>query len=176
MGAEVLLLLAALAFGAEDAPRAWEPPSGVFSCELPEGWDAFEEPHAQGASSHILEPQGLGYRAGIDVHLHEPAQPGFVPAKIALETLRRKDKASDRSSTPVRVVRIGRLSFRVFEVTETRRLPSRRLPGATATLHHYVALLPSGESYFVIRLSSTQEAYLEHKRTFLEFLDRFRPR
>lgn len=158
--------------------RAYEPATRSFRCEIPiEGWLPMEEETAQGYAVHILgpdDPTGV-YRTGIDVELFEPGQPGFVPAKKALEDLRRDDKTTGRSAGPVRVVRSSGFTARVFEVTETRRLPAERLPAASTVLHHFVAVVPNGESYFVLRLSSTRDVYLEHRKEFLRFLKKFRP-
>ena len=63
---------------------------------------------------------------------------------------------------------------RVFEVYATRRLPAQRLPMIEEQLHHYVALVPSGESYFVIRLSSSRDVYLDYRELFVQFLRSFK--
>jgi hypothetical protein len=152
--------------------------AGSFSCEVPEGWDVVDLEEAGGPVTRLIgpdDPTGV-YRAGISVRWHEPATPGFVPAKKALDDLRRKESASGRSSGGVRVLRIGGASFRTFEVTEDRMLPVDRLPASPRSLHHFIALVPWGQGYFVIRLSSTLETYLDHRDLFHRFLQRFRPR
>lgn len=187
------LLLLALAWAAparaqEKAPsaieapqgryRSYEPAARAFRCEFPiEGWLPMEEETAQGYAVHILGPDDPAgaYRTGIDVEFFEPGQPGFVPAKKALDELRREDKATDRTATSIRVVRGNGATSRLFEVTETRRLPAERLPSASTVLHHFIAVVPNGESYYVVRLSSTRDVYLEYRDEFLRFIKHFRP-
>lgn len=170
------LLAAALASFAVEAPVRHD--AGAFSCEIPDGWDLVELDETAGSVTRLLgpdDPTGV-YRAGISVRWHEPATAGFVPAKKALEDLRRKESYSGRSSGGVRVLRIGGAAYRTFEVTEERMLPADRLPASPRSLHHFVALAPWGQGYFVIRLSSTLETYLDHRDVFHRFLQRFRPR
>ena len=174
-------LLGASALHAQDEPepagryRKYEPTARSFSCEIPSrGWHAFEEDSVQGYAVHILGPDSPTgtYRAGIDIHWVERGQSGYMDYKKAstssgVPTRRRAQ------STPVRLMR-RRMNARVFEVTETRLLPPDRLPAAPEVLHHYVAILPSGDSYFLIRLSSTRDSYLDHRDEFVRFLKHFR--
>jgi hypothetical protein len=158
--------------------RAYEPASRAFRCDIPsKGWHPMEEETAQSYCVHILGPEDPtgSYRTGIDVHLFEPGQPGFIPVKKALDLMRREDKSSERSATSIRLLRNNGVLSRLFEVTETRRLPAESLPSASTVLHHYVAVIQSGESYFVLRLSSTREVYLDYREEFLRFLKNFRP-
>lgn len=182
----LLALLLAVPLSAQEDPfaeksasgyRYYEPAGGAFRCQIPDAWRAIEEESVEGPLVHILEPaeKGKPYRTGISVHLLEPGQPGFVPFKKALDVLRREDKDSLRSATPVRLLRANGLLFRLFEVTETRLLPAESLPASQTPLHHYVALAQSGESYFVLRLSSLRDVYLDYRREFLRFLKSFRP-
>lgn len=187
MRKRISLLLLALALAAPGAAqeetsaqgpyRSYEPASRSFRCDIPKGWRPMEEETAQGVSVHILGPDDSAgaYRTGIDVHLFEPGQPGFVPLKNALDQMRRQDKASGRNATPIRLLRSNGLLSRLFEITEERLLPAERLPASPTALHHYVAVIASGESYFVLRLSSTREAYLDYREEFLRFLKHFRP-
>ena len=171
-----LFLFLALAVSAQET--RYEPASGAFTCVAPAGWDASESDEPFGPVTRFVGPEDPTghYRAGLSVRWHEAGTPGFVPAKRMLDVLRRKEEATDRQSTPVRIVRVGGLPYRVFEVTETRHLPPDRLPAVSRDLHHFIALAPWGQGYFVIRLSSTLETYLEHRETFNEFLRRFTPR
>ncbi len=172
--ASLILTLASAAFAAD---AAWTPPSHSFFCRLPEGWTAFEEETSAGTAAHLLGPDEAGgaYRAGIDVHWAVPGRPGFVPMKNALEDLRRSDKATGRRATGIRRMPSGRGLARVFEVVETRRLPPESAPSAAVRLHHFVGVIEGRSSYFVIRLSSTEETYVDYRRDFVEFLKSFRP-
>ncbi len=169
------LLLPALAFGGSDH-RAFTPPSGVFTAKIPGDWHAFEEREPSGLVVHILGPDsGSGaYRAGIDVHWVEAGLPGARPFKGALRRLRRKDRETLRTAGSIRRVSVSGNMARVFEVRERRRLPVDSAPAVEQTLHHYTALLPSPGGYFVIRLSSVEEDYLDFRSLFFDFLDSFR--
>ena len=176
----LFLLLTSCGLSSAEAPGGylgWSPRGRAFSCEIPRGWSAFEEEEPQGFAAHFLGPDDPAgtYRAGIDVHWVERGQPGWVDWKDAVDRLRRPDKESRREATPVRLLRVGGVLSRVFEVTESRRLPPDHLPAAEEALHHYVAIVPGGESYYIIRLSSTRDVYLEYKEEFLRFLKSFRP-
>ncbi len=170
----LLLALAAPSLAAEDGRyKTWSPASPSFSCEIPRAWQAFEEEdtaHALGPD----DPRGA-YRAGIDVHWVERSRPGFVDWKDAVELLRRADKETGRAATPVRLVRSGGVLARVFEVTENRRLPPDRLPSSERAVHHYVAVVPGGSGYYVARLSSARDVYLDYKEDWARFLKSFRP-
>ena len=63
---------------------------------------------------------------------------------------------------------------RTFEVVETRRLPSEQAPSFPEELHHFVAILPHGDGYYVLRLISARSDYLEHRDAFVRFLKTFR--
>lgn len=163
-----------------DAPvtRArYTPPSGLFTCDVPKGWSAFEEEEGSGPAIHMLGPENAGgtFRSGIDVRFMEKGQPGFLSFKRILEELRRPDEATDRSGTAIRPLRTGAGLARTFEITETRRLPPDRLPSIEEALHRYVAIIPSGDNYFVISLASTRESYLDYRDLFVEFLRTFHP-
>lgn len=157
--------------------RFYEPAGGSFRCQIPAAWRPIEEESLQGPIVHIIEPEqaGKAYRSGIDVQLFEAGQPGVVPFKKAIDLLRREDKAFQRSATPVRLLRANGLLFRLFEVTETRLLPAESLPASQTPLHHYVAVAQSGESYFVLRLSSLRDVYLDYRNVFQLFVKSFRP-
>lgn len=205
MRAASLLLLVALAapsFGQSAAATAQEPPkklepnfytpetvptgpdlryapgSNSFVCDLPGAdWAAFEEEEAEGAAVHILgpdNPDGL-YRPGIDVRLYEKGHSRFVPMKTFIDRMRRSDDDTSRQATGVRPLRIGGILLRLFEVNEKRWLPVDRFPASERELHHFVAVVPAGDSYFVIKLGSTRETYLEYRSLFVNFLKSFRP-
>ena len=173
-------LCSAGALFAQEAPGSprYSPPSGAFTCDLPgPGWKAFEEEEFSGPAVHILGPDDPSgsYRAGIDVRFMDSGQPGFLPLGKELDLLRRSDKATSRGATAVEHLHAARVLARVFEVTESRGLAHDALPSSEKMLHHYVALLPSGQNYWIIRLSSTREAYLDYRETFRGFLKSFRP-
>jgi hypothetical protein len=95
--------------------------------------------------------------------------------KTALDDLRRSDKATGRRATGIRRLPSGRGPARVFEVVESRLLPPETAPAATVRLHHFVGVIEGRSSYFVIRLSSTEETFVDFRRDFIEFLKAFRP-
>lgn len=173
------LLLAVLPAAAEEPfVSRWAPPSNFFSCDLPgPEWSGFEEEEVSGPVARILGPDSPGgsYRAGISVRWVEKGQPGWRPYKEAIEALRRSDKEAGRHAGGARPLRIAGILSRIFEVTERRRLPPDQLPAAEEELHHYVALVPLGDSYYVIKLSSTRENYLDYRDAFVRFLRSFRP-
>ena len=176
LAAAVLALGVPLAAQEASSPLRYSPSEKLFYCDVPPGWQAFEEADAQGTTVHLLGPDGPagGYRAGIDVRLYEKGQPGYLPVKEAVEEMRRSDKASERKATGLRPLRVSGVLARVFEVTEVRRLPEDRLPFVEEHLHHYVAVVPSCESYFIIRLSSNLEVYLDYRDLFVAFLKSFK--
>ncbi|MBI3551918.1 MAG: hypothetical protein HY077_05315 [Elusimicrobia bacterium] len=163
--------------GAKPMAQRYSPPSRSFYCDLPVGWRAFEELDEAGPVVHLLGPEDRSavLRAGMDIRWNEKGETGFEPYKKALEEMRRTGGPSSRGATAVRVMRISGVLARVFEVTETRRLPEDRWPSAPVELHRYIAVYPSGESYFTISLASTRESYLEYRDLFLDFLKNFKP-
>lgn len=173
-GISLVFLLAVSNLAADEGRyKTWSPANRSFSCEIPRAWQAFDEEDA----AHVLGPDdpSSSYRAGFDVHWVERGQPGFVEWKDAVDRLRRADKDTGRQATPVRLVRSGGVLSRVFEVTENRRLPPERLPSSERAIHHYVAVVPSGAGYFVVRLSSGRDVYLDYKEDWARFLKSFRP-
>jgi len=163
--------------GGKLRPQRYSPPSHSFYCDLPVGWQPFEEQDEFGAVVHLLGPEDAAgvYRAGIDIRWNEKGEANFVPYKKALEEMRRSDGPTSRASTGVRVMRISGVLARVFEITDTRRLPADRWPSMPVELHRYVAVYPSGESYFTISLASKRDTYLEFRDLFLDFLKNFKP-
>ncbi|MBI5211049.1 MAG: hypothetical protein HY927_13850 [Elusimicrobia bacterium] len=161
-------------------PGAGEPAyssgSGLFTCQVPPGWHAFEETEPTGSAVHLLgpdDPAGV-YRAGLDIHFVDGSLARAQPMKAAIEFLRRQDKLAQRQSTQVKRVSSGRGLARVFEVWETLFLPPDLAPSVEARVHHYVAVIESGSDYFVIRLSSSEEVYLDFRDDFLRLVKTFR--
>ena len=150
---------------------------GTFACDVPTaGWVVLEEETPSGSAAHILGPaeEGGRWRAGLHVHFMDKTQPGFLPIDDAVKRERRSDASATRSASPVRRVHVNRRSARCFEVTETRLLPPDRLPAAPSILHHYFAFVPAGDGYFIIKLSSSRETYLDHRGLFEQILRTFR--
>jgi len=179
-----LLLLTALACAAplraQDAPakrKLYSPPSRVFSCEIPSGWQAFEEEDALGPVAHMLGPDNPAgtYRTGLSVRWIERDQPDYVAPQQAVDVMRRSDPASRRSATAVTHMRVAGLLARVFEVVETDVLPLERLPASPEEIHYYVAVIPSGLNYYLVRLSSTRDVYLDFHDVFTDCLKTFQP-
>ncbi|MDD5629563.1 MAG: hypothetical protein PHU21_10900 [Elusimicrobia bacterium] len=152
-------------------------PSHLFSCEAPRGWQAFETEDALGPVVRLLGPDNPAgtYRAGLSVRWVEKGGPGYVEAKQAVEEMRRSDKDTKRSATAVTPMRVEGLLARLFEVVETRVLPLERLPAAEAQIHHYVAVIPSGRNYYLVRLSSARDVYLDFREDYLRCLKTFKP-
>ena len=177
-------LLAAVSLRAQDAIERREPQrtlylpsSHLFACEIPSGWQAFEEEDALGPVVHILGPENPAgtYRAGLSVRWEEKGQAGYVEAQKAVNAMRRSDKETKRDSTAVMHVRVGGALARVFEVVETRTLPSDRLPAREELIHHYLAVIPSGLNYYLLRLSSSRDVYLDFREDFFQCLRTFKP-
>jgi len=157
--------------------KSYAPASGLFACEIPSSWSPVEEEDALGPVAHILGPDNPAgtFRTGLSVRWFEPGLPGFLDAKKAIDFLRRPDRALDRHATPVRPLRVSGLLGRSFELFETRLLPLEQLPASPEVIHHYVAVIPSGAGYYVIRLSSTRDVYLDFRDEFSRFLKNFQP-
>jgi hypothetical protein len=175
-----LLLALSPAARAEEAPAPlrYTPPSQTFACDLPgDEWQPFEEEEAAGFAAHILGPDNAAgtYRAGISVRWVEKGQLGWIPLKKRVDILRRGEAESERTATVVRPYRIPAGLSRIFSVVERRRLPGEQLPSMEEELHHYYAVLPVGDSYYEIKLSSTRESYFEYREVFARFLRSFRP-
>jgi hypothetical protein len=162
------------------APKDWvpyEPVSRLFRSDLPpDGWRPFEEEDALGSVVRILgpdDPSGA-FRATLTVRLIDRESPIFAPVKDAVEAMRRQ--TVDRESTVVHPLRLNAGLARVFEVTETRRLPIDVGPAVPTTLHQFVAVLPSGpEAYYVIRLITARDNYLDYRDVFVRFLKSMHP-
>lgn len=178
----IFLLIPCLSFGQDETIRPhglqrYAPPSHNFYCDVPSGWKAFEAQDAFGPVVHLIGPDdpAAQFAAGIDVRWSERGEPGYEPYKKMLEEMKRPDGRVSRASTPVRVMRVSGVMARFFEITETRKLPADGWPGAETELHRYVAVLPSGESYYTISLSSVRENYMEYRDLFLDFVKNFKP-
>ncbi len=173
---------------ANAAPLADEPPareddgswapfeSAEFRSELPAaGWYAHEEEDALGTVTRIYGPDsGSGaVRATLSVRLYDRSTPGFLPAKQAVDGMRRQ--GPERDSSPVHAIRVAAGLAREFEVTEKRRVAADEGPSLPVVLHEYVAVIPRGESYYVIRLVSTRENFLDTHPVFERFVKRLMP-
>jgi len=174
---------ASVAIPGEAAPdkpkRDWvdyEPVSRLFRAELPPtGWNAFEEEDSLGVVVRILgpdDPSGA-LRASMTVRLVDRDSPAFVPAKDAIESMRRGGPG--REASPVHPLRVGAGLARIFEVTEIRRVPVDTGPSALLDLHEYVAVIPRGEAYYVVRLISARANYLDLRDVFVGFLKSMKP-
>ncbi|MBI4060225.1 MAG: hypothetical protein HY403_02220 [Elusimicrobia bacterium] len=164
-----------------EAPKsAWMPyvpASRLFSGEIPvEGWWPMEEETATGSVFRLLggdSPSG-SVRTVLSVRFYDKDTPGFTPIKQAVELMRGENKESGRATTPVRPVRVGLGLARTFEIVETRRMPSEDGPSFEEELHHYVAVIPIGEAYYLVRLISSRASYLEYRDDFVRFIKSLR--
>jgi hypothetical protein len=154
----------------------FEPVSRLFRAQLPtEGWQAFEEEDALGTVVRVLgpdDPSGA-LRATLTARLIDRDAPNFVTAKEAVEMMRRS--GPDRDPSAVHPLRVGAGLARVFEVVETRRLPADEGPSTPHELHQYVAVIPRGEAYFLIRLTTARANYLDFRDFFVTFLKSLKP-
>lgn len=159
------------------AYRIFTSAKGTFACDVPAaGWQVFEEDTPLGSAAHFLGPaeEGGNWRAALHVHFVDKSRPGFVPIDDAVKRERRSDAVADRSASPVRRVRVSRASARRFEVTETRLVPGDRLPATPTVLHHFFAVVPAGDGYMIIKLSTSRETYLRYRDLFDRILRTFR--
>ncbi len=158
----------------EKAKSDWvpyEPASRLFRADLPpSGWQAFEEEDALGSIVRILGPDDRSgaLRASLTVRLVDRDSPVFTPAKEAVEAMRRQGPG--RESTAVHPQRVGAGLARIFEITETRRVPVDAGPSAPLEVHQYVAVIPRGEAYYVVRLVTDRANYLDYRDDFMRFL------
>ena len=153
------------------------PKSRLFAGDIPaKGWWPVEEETATGTVFRLIGPDNAEgtFRASLSVRFIDKDSPRFVPIKQAVERMRRDEKETRRKSTPVRPVRIGLGLARTFEVVETRRLPAEEGPSFDTELHHYVAVVPVGEAYYVIRLITNRADYLDYREDFVKFLKSLR--
>lgn len=164
---------------AERPKSAWSPyesPSRLFRAELPsEGWTAFEEEDALGTVVRVLgpdDPSGA-VRAALTVRLVDRDAPGFVPVKEAVDVLRRP--GAGREVSAIHPLRLDAGLARLFEVVQTRRLPLDAGPSAPVEIHQYVAVIPRGEAYYLVRLVTARANYLDFRDDFLRFLKSLRP-
>lgn len=153
------------------------PASRLFSCELPSAWRALEDEDALGPVVRVLGPDNPAgtFRTGLSVRWFEKGAPGYVEPQKAVENMRRTDKDSKRSATGVTPMRVGGLLGRLFEVVETRALPVERLPAQDEQIHHYIAVIPSGLNYYLLRFSSSREVYLDFREDWFRCLRTFKP-
>lgn len=171
----ILLALGANSWAGEGAFVPYTPHLRVFSCEIPYGWQTFEEDEPGGFAAHLLGPDNAAgtYRAGIDIHWVDSAKPGFVRLKNAIDAMRRSDKNTKRAANSPRRISTGAGLARFLEVRETRRLLPEQAPSKAREIHHQIAVIPSGESYVIVRLSAAEEDYVNYKEIFLRLLKSF---
>jgi hypothetical protein len=154
----------------------FEPASRLFRAELPaEGWRAFDEEDALGAVVRVFgpdDPSGA-LRATLSVRLLDRDAPGFIPAKEAVDAMRRPSPGREPSA--VRPLRVNAGLARIFEIVETRRLPLDEGPSAPVELHQYVAAIPRGEAYYLVRLTTARANYLDFRDFFVGFLKSLKP-
>jgi hypothetical protein len=109
------------------------------------------------------------------VRWFEKGTAGYADPKKAVDEMRRSDKETKRNATAVTHMRVNGLLARLFEVVEARTLPLERLPADEEQIHSYVALIPSGYNYYLVRLSSSREVYLDFREDFVRCLRTFKP-
>lgn len=166
----------------EKPKSAWlpfSPAARTFIADLPaSGWHPVEEESSVGTVVRVFgpeDPSGL-IRATLSVRMIDRDSPSFLPVKRGVDAMRASDRMTSREATPVRPLRVPAGLARIFEVTETRRLPTDEGPSAPLLLHHYVAVLPQGgDAYFVVRLVTARTDYLDFRDDFVRFLKSFRP-
>lgn len=166
---------------APEAPKKdwipFVPNSRLFSGEIPvEGWWPMEEETATGPVFRLLgaDSQSGSVRATLSVRFYDKDTPGYTPIKQAVEIMRKEDKLFPRSISPVRPVRVGLGLARTFEIVENRRVPSEDGPSFEEELHHYVAVIPVGEAYYLVRLVSSRATYLDYRDDFVRFMKSLR--
>ena len=154
----------------------YEPASRLFRADLPPvGWRAFEEEDALGPIVRVLGPDDASgaFRSTLTVRLIDRDSPIFIPAKDAVDAMRRQ--GPNRESSAVRPLRVGAGLARIFEISETRRLPVDFGPSTPLETHQYVAVIPRGDAYFVVRLITARENYLDFRDDFVRFLKALKP-
>lgn len=166
------------ALGAEKPKGAvpYETPSRLFRADLPSpDWLAFEEEDALGTVTRVLGPEDPSgaLRAALSVRLMDRDSPAYVPIKAAVDAMRRQ--GPDRECTAVSPLRVSAGLARTFEITRTARVPPDSGPAAPMELHQFVAVIPRGDSYFVVRLTTTRASYLDYREVFLKFLKSLKP-
>jgi hypothetical protein len=164
-----------------EAPKkAWAPyvpSSRLFSGEIPvEGWWPMEEETATGSVFRLLggDSASGSVRTVLSVRFYDKDTPGFLPIKQAVDLMRKENPEIHREVSPVRPVRVGLGLARTFEINETRRVPSDDGPSFEEELHHYVAVIPVGEAYYLVRLVSSRASYLEYRDDFVRFMKSLR--
>ena len=179
------LLIAAALLAAPASAREkkiylpYTPPSGLFSAEIPEGWAASEEETPRGIVTHIVGPSESkgSWHAAYHVHYFEKSKPGFVDSREAMKIFRERDKTTDRDADQMTTWRVDNKPAKMFQVRETRMLPGGRLPAERVSLHHFYMFVPSGrDEYYVIKLSTTEETFLDYRAEFRRFMASFRTR
>lgn len=159
------------------ALTVFEPKTHSFSCRIPADWAAFEDSEPWGEAVHILGPEGPtgAYRTGIDIHRMESGKPGFVSLLRLIKHIRRTDAQTKRAVGAVQRLHAASGLARFVEVRESRYLPAETAPSREETLHHYIGFIEDGSGYFMIKLSASEEVYLDYREDFLELVKSFRP-
>lgn len=152
----------------------WAPfESSVCHSELPStGWRSYEEEDALGTVVRVLGPDSSsgGVRTTLSVRLFDRSMPGFLPAKQAVDDMRRD--APGRSASPVRAMRVAAGLARIFEIEQTRRSRTDDGPSFAEPTHVYVAVVPRGESYYLVRMISAKDDFLDSRDVFVRFVKR----
>ncbi len=162
--------------GSPEPHRAGTFQNRVFSAELPSDWQVVEEEAPYGTVARFLGPPEAGgaYRAALHVHFIEKGRKGFMPFEEALKRERQSVDEVERSAGSVQRRPVNRRASRRFEITEKRLLPLDRLPASWFWLHHYYAMVPAESGYFILKLSSLRDTYLDYRPDFERFLNSFR--
>jgi hypothetical protein len=152
-------------------------PSRLFACEVPSGWQTLATEDALGPVVRFLGPDNPSgtYRTGLSVRWFEKGEPGYVEPQKAVDEMRRPDKDTKRSTTSITHMRVAGLLARLFEVVENRTVPLERLPADEEEIHDFVAVIPSGYNYYLVRLSSTRDVYLDYREDYMRCLRTFKP-
>ena len=53
-------------------------------------------------------------------------------------------------------------------------MPSDEGPSFDEEIHYYVAVIPVGEAYYLVRLVSSRASYLEYRDDFVRFMKSLR--
>lgn len=152
-------------------------PSKSFIVDIPRGWESFESETPRGIAAHLIGPKLAdgGWRAAYHVHYFEKGAPGFAPLREMLKTERKKNRTMQRQVTPTTTWRVDRKPAKIFEVREQRIAPYGRLPAERLSLHHFYAIVPNGiNAYYMIKLSVTEDKYLDYREEFRRFLKSFK--
>jgi hypothetical protein len=166
------LLLLWLASPAAADWSVYVPQDIPASFEVPEGWTVIEEEEAFRSAARVLAPreEGATLRPALSLRYFEAGQPDFVPPKKMLADLQRKDAATRRQAGSPRAAGSSAGFARIVEVRELRRVPFDASPSKQELLHHYAAVVTTGESYFLVVLTSLDRDYMGYRDLFNRFV------